>query len=198
MEIRRMEADWEFEVGGNAPAVGGYAPVIDAFWSGFVDLRLDPELAWMLAEAGEFPALAATLEKLNTRSSPVWTSKCDYWPELQPGEFDSDELDAPPGSSAHGAGCYIDLLPKENREWSSPHLAEAVCKRFCGALGLVPMRCCRVDLVIRRSIIAPEMIGLGISAYLTACGPTAGDAKRTLESALAIFGDALCPHSTIQ
>jgi hypothetical protein len=30
-----MEADWEFEVGGDAP-------VIDALWPGFVDLRLSP------------------------------------------------------------------------------------------------------------------------------------------------------------
>jgi hypothetical protein len=36
----RLEADWEFEVGGDAP-------VIDALWPGFVDLRLPsrPEIA---------------------------------------------------------------------------------------------------------------------------------------------------------
>jgi hypothetical protein len=186
-----MEADWEFEVGGDAP-------VIDALWSGFVDLRHTPKLAWKLAEAAELPALAATLERLNSQASPFRTSKCDYWPELQPGEFDSDELDAPPGSSAHGAGCYIDLLAKEDRDRSLPHLAEAVCKRICGVLGLVPMRRCRVDLVIRRAIIAPEMTDLGISAYITACGPNAGEAKRTLESALDLFADALCPDSTLQ
>jgi hypothetical protein len=193
-----MEADWEFEVGGNEPAAGGYAPVIDAVWSGFVDLRLDPKLAWKLAEAGELPALAATLERLNSQASPVWTSKCDYWPELQPKDFDSDELDAPPSTFAHAAGCYIDLLAKGDREWSLPHLAEAVCKHFCSVLGLVSMRCCRVDFIIRSAMIAPEMIDLGVSAYITACGPTAGDAKRTLESALAIFADALCPDSTLQ
>ncbi len=31
-----MEADWEFEVGGDAP-------VIEAHWPGFVDLRQNPE-----------------------------------------------------------------------------------------------------------------------------------------------------------
>jgi hypothetical protein len=40
----RMEADWEFEVGGDAP-------VIEAPWPGFVDLRLHPERAWQLSEA---------------------------------------------------------------------------------------------------------------------------------------------------
>jgi len=186
-----MEADWEFEVGGGAP-------VIDTFWPGFVDLRHTPELAWKLAEAAELPALAATLERLNSQASPVWTSKCDYWPELKPEEFDPDELSAPPGSSAHAAACYIDLLAQGDREWSLPHLAEAVCKHFCSVLGLMPMRCCRVDLIIRRAMIAAEMIDLGVSAYITACGPTAADAKRTLESALDLFADALCPHSTLQ
>jgi hypothetical protein len=186
-----MEADWEFEVGGDAP-------VIDALWSGFVDLQLTPARAWKLAEEAELPALAATLERLNSQPSPVWTSKCDYWPRLHPGEFDSDELDAPPGSSAHGAGCYIDLLARGDREWSLPHLAEAFCKRSCGVLALVPMRCCRVDFIIRRAMIAPELIDLGVSAYITACGPTAVEAKGTLESALAIFADALCPHPTLQ
>lgn len=184
-----MEADWEFEVGGDAP-------VIDAFWPGFVDLRLNPEHAWKLAEVRELPALATTLKRLNSQASAVWTSKCDYWPELRPGEFDSDELDAPPGSSAHGTGCYIDILARGDREWSLPHLAEAVCERFCGVLGLVPVRCCRADFIIRRVMIAPEIIDLGVSAYITACGPTAGEAKRTLESALDLFADALCPHST--
>ena len=30
-----MEADWELEIGGDAP-------VIEAHWTGFVDLRADP------------------------------------------------------------------------------------------------------------------------------------------------------------
>lgn len=186
-----MEADWEFEVGGDAP-------VIEALWSGFVDLRRAPERAWKLGEASELQALAAALIRLNSQASPVWTSKCDYWPELQPGEFDSDELDAPPGSTSHGTGCYIDFLAREEGEWSLPHLAESVCKHFCSALSLVPMRCCRVDFIVRRAVLAPETIDLGISAYIAACGSTAVDAKRTLESALDLFADALCPRSTLQ
>jgi hypothetical protein len=186
-----MQADWEFEVGGDAP-------VIDAFWPGFVDLRSTSGHAWKLAETGELTALATALERLNSQASSVWTSKCDYWRELMPEEFDADELDAPPGSSAHGSGCYIDLLAKADRAWSLPHLAEAVCKSFCSVLSAIPMRGCRVDFVIRRATMVLEVIDLGISAYITACGPTAGDAKRTLESALVIFADALCPNSTLQ
>ena len=44
-----MEADWEIEVGGKAP-------VIEARWPGFVDLRLHPERASQFPEAAELPA----------------------------------------------------------------------------------------------------------------------------------------------
>jgi hypothetical protein len=186
-----MEADWEFEVGGDAP-------VIDAFWQGFVDLRLAPERVRDLPEAAQFPALATVLERLNLQSSPVWTSKCDFWPLLEPEEFDPDELDAPSGCSAHAMGTYIDLLPKTDRAWSLPHLAEDACKHLCSLLGPVPLRCCRVDLIVRRALIAPGQRDMGISAYITACGPTPVEAARTLEAALAAFAHALCPDSTLQ
>ena len=51
-----MEADWEVEVGGGAP-------VIDALWAGFVDLRRQPERIEEIAEAGKFPALAPLLRE---------------------------------------------------------------------------------------------------------------------------------------
>ena len=41
-----MEADWEMEIGGSAP-------VIDAFWAGFEDLRRSPERAGALPESQE-------------------------------------------------------------------------------------------------------------------------------------------------
>jgi len=46
-----MEAAWEVELGGEAP-------VIEAIWPGFVDLRLHPEQAWQLPEAAQLHALA--------------------------------------------------------------------------------------------------------------------------------------------
>lgn len=193
-----MEADWEFEVGGDAP-------VIEACWKGFVDLRWTPEraddqqrLARDLPEAAQFPALATTLEKLNGRCSPVWTSKCDFWPEVQPGEFDPDELDAPAGSRDRAMGCYIDLLPKSDLQWPFPQVIEAACKQWCDRMHAVVLRCCRVDLVIRRALIAPELMDTGITAYVTACGSDADEAKERLGSALAVFADALGANSTLQ
>ena len=188
-----MEADWEFEVGGDAP-------VIEGCWPGFVDLRWTPQNGDELAqridglhEAAQLPALAAALEKLNSACSPVWTSKCDFWPVLRPEEFDPGELDAPPANCAHAMGCYIDLLPRSDQQWPFPGMIAAACKHWCAVLGAVPLRCCRADLVIRRALIAPSVMDTGITAYLTACGPDPAGARQALEAALAQFAHALCP-----
>jgi hypothetical protein len=186
-----MEADWEIEIDDEAP-------VIDACWPGFVDLRLAPGRAWELDEVRELPAFAEALERLNLPASPVWTSKCDFWPVLDAGDFDADELDAPTGHAVHASGCYIDLLPRSDPQWTSPAKAAAECKFLCSLLRTVRLRCCRVDFVIRLAQITPDLKGLGITAYLTACGTSAGEAKRTLQDALDVFTDALCSRSTLQ
>ena len=46
-----MEADWEVEIGGDAP-------VIEAQWPGLVDLRANPERICEIAEASAFPPLS--------------------------------------------------------------------------------------------------------------------------------------------
>jgi len=186
-----MEADWEFEVGGNAP-------VIDALWPGFVDLRRDPERTWHLPETAQLPALAEALAKLNVAASPVWTSKCDFWPRLEADEFDAGELDAPPGCIAHAMGCYIDLLPGSSQQWAQPAIAEAVCKRVCTLLRAVPLGCSRADLVIRRAFITADRMDLGITAYLSSCGPSSAEAEWTLAAALTALTDALGSHSTLE
>jgi len=191
-----MEADWEFEVGGDAP-------VIDACWPGLIDLQRSPERAWQLPETAQFPALAQALAKLNAASSPVWTSKCDLWLHLDAGEVDPDELDAPPGSSAHAMGCYIDLLPKCGQQWLPPDVAAAWCKRLCGLLRALPLLCCRVDLIIRRAVLIPdptdpERVDLGVTAYLTSCGASPAEAEQALQATLAAFVDALFARTTVK
>jgi hypothetical protein len=185
-----MEADWEVEIGGDAP-------VIQALWSGFIDLRLAPERAPQLPEAARFSALADTLLRLNSPSSPVWTSKCDVW---HPDTFDSDELDAPPGERNCAIACYIDLLPRGDQAWPDPPHAVAACKTLCARLREVALRRCRADLIVRRASIAPDLFDLGITSYFTACGSTPADAAAALASALRIFVEAVlhssCPADT--
>jgi hypothetical protein len=186
-----MEADWEVEIGGEAP-------VIEAHWPGFVDLQRDPQRAWQLPETAEFPALAEALMRLNAADAPVWTAKCDLWPRLEPDAFDSVELDAPSDCAASAMACYIDLLPRSDQQWAVPELAVADCRRVCGLLRAVPLRCCRLDLVLRRALVAPGSMSLGLTAYLTACSSSTAEAARVLEEALGAFTHALCANSTLQ
>ncbi len=172
-----MEADWEVEI-------GGQAPVIQAHWTGFIDLRLLPERARQLPETNQLPALADTLLRLNSPSSPVWTSKCDFW---RPDTFDPDELDAPPGERNCAVACYIDLLPLPDQPWPDPMHAVAVCKTLCARLHAAALRHCRVDLIVRRASIATGSLDLGVTAYFTACGSTAANAAAALSSALSAF-----------
>jgi hypothetical protein len=186
-----MECDWEVEIGAGAP-------VIDAAWPGFVDLRQEPMRVHQLSEVGQFPALASVLIKLNTSQSPVSTSKCDFWPALPSEDFNADELDAVAGCSNVAAACYMDLLPGPDRSWTSTRIVETLCKPWCGRLRAAPLRCCRADFVVRAAITEYPALGLGITAYITACGATASEAKAVLGSALATLADALCSDSTLQ
>jgi hypothetical protein len=176
-----MEADWEVEIGSDAP-------VIDACWDGFVDLRHAPERAPELPEARDCPALGDALMRLNAASSPVWTSKCDVWP---PDNFDPYELDAPDLAGKCAIACYIDLLPRSDEQWPSPSLAVAPCQALCFHLRNVPLRGSRADLIVRRAVVAPGRPDLGITAYLTACGSTQAEARTTLASALDVFANAV-------
>jgi hypothetical protein len=176
-----MEADWEIEI-------GGQAPIIDVCWPGFVDLRLAPGRTADLLEVRMFPALADALVRLNAEDSTVWTSKCDVWPVA---EIDPLELDALPDSALFALACYIDLLSRSDEQWPAPEAAVGWCKALCKRLRAMPLRSSRVDLVVRRAYIAPDRPNLGITAYLTACGGTIEEANSQLRLALAVFSDSV-------
>lgn len=176
-----MEADWDVEIGGDAP-------VIDALWAGFVDLRREPGRVTMLPETSDLPVLTHALRRLNSDASPLWTSKSDVWEEHT---FDPDEMDAAQGTALSALACYIDLLPRTDQEWRVHEQAVAVCKTLCNRLRQVPVRSCRSDLVVRRACITPDLPEHGITVYLTACGPTLEDARATLGAALVAFVDCV-------
>jgi hypothetical protein len=181
-----MEADWEIELGGDAP-------VIDAHWPGFTDLRRFPERAAAFQETVEIPALAAILVRLNSSSSPVWTCKCDvWWVE----SFDPSELDAVAEAPLYAIACYIDLLPVDDRWWLTPDLTLEWCKRMRTRLHSQPLHCSRADLILRAAFLTPESQGLGVTAYITACGVTRPDTILTLGSALEMFSEAALSFET--
>lgn len=178
-----MEADWEVEIGGDAP-------VIDACWPGYVDLVAAPERAAQLPEVRLFPRLAEGLIRLNAGHSPVWTAKCDVW---DAGSFDPYELDAPPGAELAAVACYIDVLPRRSAPWQTPEQVTEWNRAVCARLAGRPLRQCRADLVLRRAWLPPGAWGLGVTAYLTACASNRESALDVLGSALSHFATAICP-----
>ena len=175
-----MEADWEFEIGGEAP-------LIEAYWSGFVDLRAHPERVSELNECRELPALAGALVRLNAADSPVWTSKTDVF---VPEHIDADEMNAPADEADHAVACYIDLLPRNDQMWNVPAEAERHCRDLFAGLRVIELSRCRVDLVVRRAVVAGAD-DLGITAYFTACGATPSEAKARLGECIGSFVEAV-------
>lgn len=170
-----MEADWEIEVGGDAP-------VIDADWPGFVDLRSSPARVNEIAEARLQPGLTEALMRLNAGDSPVWTCKCDVF---EPDRIDADEMDASREEAARAVACYVDLL-MGGVHWKSLGGAEDACKVWSVRLREIALSRCRVDLVIRMAVFAGGN-GLGVTAYLSACGRNQTDAESRLGECLVAF-----------
>jgi hypothetical protein len=152
-----------------------------------LDLRAHPERADRLPEAQALPGLSDALALLNARDATVWTSKCDVW---SPEAFDADELDAVPGQGTKALACYIDLLPATGIWLTMDEVAEW-CRELCAALRTRPLRQCRADLVIRRAFFTSDQTGLGITAYLTACGATSALAQESLSAAVTLFAGSL-------
>lgn len=180
-----MEADWEYEIGPDVP-------VIDVHWQGFVDLTATPQLASALQEVEQFPALAEAFIKLNAEESPVWTSKCDFW-KVNPEDvaLDADEMNAGSGEMAFACACYIDLLARIQERWRSAKDVALDCGMLCTGLRKIFLRCCRVDLVIRRAVLAAGEDVFGVTAYLTACGATEIAAREALRHATDAFADSI-------
>jgi len=175
-----MECDWEVEIGPDAP-------VIEAFWPGFIDLRKSPSRIDEISEAGKFPALANALIKLNTSPSPVWTAKCDLW---ETEERDPFEMEASVAEAAAGIACYIDVLPSIEQVFSQLTEAEFWAREQTTHLRAEPLRCCRADLVIRKAF-AGDREGLGVSVYLSSCGVDLHAGETALSTALTIVAARL-------
>jgi hypothetical protein len=171
-----MEADWEVEIGGGAP-------VIEALWPGFVDLRRHPERIAEIAEAAAFPPLARLLLALNAAGSPLWTAKCDLW-EPVPEETPVDE------ATQAALACYVDLLPLEGTVFLHWQEAEAFCRDLAQRLAQISLPECRVELVVRQAI-AGQAEGFGFTAYLSAAGQNRSSAAEALGAALAAFAGAI-------
>lgn len=174
-----MEVDWEVEVGGGAP-------VIDALWPGFIDLRRSPERLAEIVEAAASPALSGLLRALNGPASPLWTAKCDLWlPENA--DLKIDQL-AGLGTAAVRAeplalACYVDILPCDGKVFSQWEQAEALCRSWIALLAAVSLPGAAAELIVRQAL-AGQAEGYGVTAYLSA-------KAESWPAALALFATAL-------
>lgn len=180
-----MEADWEVEIGGGAP-------VIEADWPGFIDLRKHPERVGEIAES-VFSPLADLLLALNSARSPLWTSKCDVW-------------EPAPGALA----CYVDLLPRDGSVFAEWQQAESFCRQYIARLDCTGQPGCRmvspegssppadhqaaadtaITLVVRQAIAA-HTEGFGVTAYFSANATGGADTQTVMAALLAAFADAI-------
>lgn len=177
-----MDADWEVEIGGDAP-------VLDAHWLGFIDLRAHPERVDEITEAAAFPPLADMLIALNSARSALWTSKCDVW-DLENG----------------GLACYVDLLSLEPGAFSDWRHAENCCRQWIARLTARteqaadesvqrssipaaengPESEAAITLVVRRAV-AGRHEGFGITAYISAEASGLPDAPTAVAAAMVAF-----------
>jgi hypothetical protein len=184
-----MEADWSV-------ALAADDPVITVPWAAsegergcrFVDLRLGEHLIDKIEEARTRPTLRSALRVLNGAASPLWTAKCDAWTssadegaEL----FDAYEMDATPGETVFGAGCYIDLLPRAAALLSSFERQEGWLRVVTDSLRKIPARAARVELVLRRAEVE-AVPGYGVTWFVEGCGLSAHDAGQRWSEALTL------------
>jgi hypothetical protein len=175
-----MESDWEVEVGGGAP-------VIEARWAGFVDLRENPERMTEIAEAVSFPALGGLLLALNGAESPVWTAKCDLW------EPEQEALGGTADAGVNAAlACYVDVLPRDGEVFTTLEQAEGFCRNWVGRLRDAPGLRGRVELIVRQAF-AGEAEGFAISAYLTGAGADRAAAAVALRLAMPALAGTIPP-----
>jgi hypothetical protein len=182
-----MEADWSV-------ALAADDPVITVPWAAsegerggrFIDLRLGGHLIEEIEEARARPPLRSALLLLNDAASPLWTAKCDAWissAEEGAEPFDPFEMNATPDETAFGAGCYIDLLPREALLLSSFERQERWVRVVTEALRGIPARAARVELVLRRAEVE-AVPGFGVTWFVEGCGLNANNAGQRWSEAL--------------
>jgi hypothetical protein len=182
-----MEADWSVALEADDPVitVPWAAPEGDGRGCRFVDLRLGAHVIEEIEEARARPALRSALLLLNSVASPLWTAKCDAWsngPDEGAAAFDPYEMDATPGETAFGTGCYIDLLPRERLLLSSFGGQERWLRVVTEALRKISARAARVELVLRRAEVE-NIAGFGVTWFVEGCGVSAHHAGKTWSEA---------------
>lgn len=195
-----MDADWSVEAGADLPGI--IVPWSEAD-SGlkYVDLRINPDAAFALAEVHTHPALGAALLRLNSAESAVFTSKCDFW-ALSSEELDTLALElACHAPFAFGCGCYLDILLRAPDLFASFAAQEHWMRTLCAALrSAESRRDVWVEFVLRPAH-CEDRVGFAMTTYIFAgaSSPSAAgsslDATLSTVAGLLISGPQADPHT---
>lgn len=178
-----MEADWAAEVGPDLPG-------IDVPWEGFLDLRPAsssvPAVVQAVEEAVDHPALLEALAALNSKASPVFTTKCDVWALTSP-EIDHDEFDALAEDAQCGFASYIDVLQVDAGNLASFEFHERWVRGLTRHLRAITLPNGRVEFIIRPASVDSHS-GYGLTLYVAGCG---ADAPAAYTAWQAVLGAAV-------
>lgn len=169
-----MEADWSVEIGPDLPC-------IDVLWEGFIDLRTRLTDIRAVQETQHF-ALHEALLALNSKSSPLLTSKCDVW-SLASDEIDADEFDTNSENARVGFAAYIDILERDPACFASFAFHEKFCVELVSQLRRCALRQCRVECVLRAARLN-EKHGYGVTLYAAGSGVDEDGAYTAWQSSL--------------
>src|SRR5580658_9171216 len=153
---KRMEADWAAEIGADLPS-------IDVPWECFVDLRDAPSAAAAVEEAIDHPALREALLTLNSKASPVFTTKCDVW-TLSSSEIDHDEFASHFENAQEGFASYIDILQRDPDQFASFDFHERWSRSLTHHLQDLTLSNGRAEIVIRPANVDASP-GYGLTLY---------------------------------
>jgi hypothetical protein len=139
-------------------ACGSDDPEVVIPWSGqdrslrFVDLRQSPEALCQIAEAAEYPCVAAALRRWNEPDTALLTAKCDVW--SYPAKlFDAEDLP----EFAFARGSYIDLLPLDPSTFASFEACELQLRAWTEMARAIDLQGCRAEWTLRPARILPGL-----------------------------------------
>lgn len=170
-----MEADWAAEIGADLPS-------IDVPWECFVDLRDAPSAAEAVEEAIDHPALREALLTLNSKASPVFTTKCDVW-TLSSSEIDHDEFASHFENAQEGFASYIDILQRDPDQFASFDFHERWSRSLTHHLQDLTLSNGRAEIVIRPANVDASP-GYGLTLYAAGCGADALSAYAAWQAVL--------------
>ena len=171
-----MEADWSVEIGPDLPSV-----VVP--WEGFVDLRnKSRDTLQIINEAASHPSLREALFTLNSKDSPVFTSKCDAW-SLDGGEIDKDEFGATDERANCGFAAYIDVLIRDRDRFRAFEFHELWVRDLTRELRTRELPDGRIEFVVRSATVQSNS-GFAVTIYAAGCGADPPAAYSSWETVL--------------